>query len=139
MILGGSPWKGLITMSIAAGSAMLLIWNGAYLKDPRSAGEAFTLLQQTVAAAVILLTWLITVRTRKRREQINYRILPQDLRVEKPEPRRQPQRISESFEIEDIPDETPEPEAAPPQNERRRFTDEDNKARDAFKEYLETL
>jgi hypothetical protein len=109
----------------------MLIWNGFYLHDPRSAGSAVPLMQQAVAAAVIALCWLSTFSSRKPREQINYHILPQDYRVEKPVEKKPAAR--ESIDLGD------EPGAAPEHSERRRFTEQDSKAQAAFKDYLETL
>jgi hypothetical protein len=130
-IILGSAWKGMFIMSAAAGAVFMLIWNGFYLHDPRSAGSAAPLIQQAAAAAVIALCWLATFRSRKPREQINYHILPQDYRVEKPAEKKPAAR--ESIDLGD------EPDGAPEHSERRRFTEQDNKAQEAFKDYLETL
>jgi hypothetical protein len=95
--------------------------------------------QQAAAAAVILLCWLATVRSRKPREQINYRILPQDYRVIKSEDVRRSAR-EQSFDLEDTPASSSAATASTPeQTARRRFTEQDAKAQEAFKDYLETL
>ena len=126
----GSTGKGMFVISVTACALFLLLWNGFYLDDPRSAGTGTPLMHQVAALAVIALCWLSTVRSRKPREQINYRILPPDLRVEKPEKKTvKPNALA----LEDALDDTP---ARP---EKRRFTEQDNKAQEAFKDYLETL
>jgi tetratricopeptide (TPR) repeat protein len=130
MIILGSPGKGMFVISVTACALFLLLWNGFYLDDPRSAGSGTHMMHQAAALAVIVLCWLSTVRSRKPREQINYRILPPDLRVEKPEKKREKPK---ALALGDTLEETP---ARP---EQRRFTEQDNKAQDAFKEYLETL
>ena len=134
-IILGSAGKGMFIMSVAAGAVFMLIWNGFYLHDPRSAGSAAPLMQQAAAAVIIALCWLSTFRSRKPREQINYRILPQDYRVEKPEKKKPAGR--ESLNLGSDPANTPD--GALEQPERRRFTEQDNKAQEAFKDYLETL
>ncbi len=129
-IILGSAWKGMFVISATASALFLLLWNGFYLDDPRSAGLGTPLMHQATALAVIALFWLSTIRSRKPHEQINYRILPPDLRLEKPEKKpAKPQTLA----LGDAPDETPA------QPERRRFTEEDSKTREEFKEYLETL
>ncbi len=129
-IILGSAGKGMFVISVAASALYLLLWNGFYLDDPRSAGLGTPLINQAAAVSVIVLCWLSAIRSRNPRGQINYRILPPDLRVEKPGKRSaEPQTLA----LGNVPDETP---ARP---ERRRFTEQDSKAQEAFKEYLETL
>jgi tetratricopeptide (TPR) repeat protein len=129
-IILGSAGKGMFIISITASALFLLLWNGFYLNDPRSAGLGTPLIHQAAAMAVIVFCWLSTIRSRNPREQINYRILPPDLRVEKPVKKfAQPKTLS----LGNAPDETPD------QPERRRFTEQDSKAQEEFKEYLETL
>ena len=91
----GKPIAGVIAMIIAAAALLILLWGGLYLDDPRRTGlDPFTWVT-AVPALVLLLTWLATVRTRRRTEQMNYRILPLDFRfaqigaTETPEERRQ--------------------------------------------------
>ncbi len=134
-IILGSAGKGIFIMSIAAGAVFMLIWNGFYLNDPRSAGSAAPLIHQATAATIITLCWLSTFRSRKPREQINYRILPQDYRVEKPVEKKPAAR--QTLDLGDEPADTRE--GAEQHAERRRFTEQDNKAQEAFKDYLETL
>jgi tetratricopeptide (TPR) repeat protein len=138
-IMLGSAWKGMMVMAVASSALFMLMWNGFYLGDPRSAALGTPIIQQIVAAAVIALCWLSTLRSRKPREQINYRILPSNYRIEKPEVKKE--AAPRTLDLEDAPAEPAAAESAPEpaQPERRRFTEQDNKARDAFKEYLETL
>jgi hypothetical protein len=133
-IMLGSIWSGMFIMAVAACASFTLIWNGAYLGDPRGAGSAAPLLQRIAAAVVIVLCWLATIRSRRKREQVNYRILPQDFRVSEPEDDRL--GTPQSLDLEDT---SSASRAAPEPAVRRRFTDEDVKAQDAFKEYLEKL
>jgi len=133
-IVLGSIWNGMFIMTIAACAVFMLIWNGFYLDDPRGAGQAAPLLQQITAITVIVFCWLATLRSRRKREQVNYRILPQDFRVSRQESKRP--EAPRMLDLEDAPAATA---AAPEPREHRRFTDEDVKAQDAFKEYLETL
>lgn len=137
-IILGSAWKGMFIMSAAAAAVMMLIWNGFYLNDPRGAGSAAPLLQQAAAGVVIILCWLATISSRKPKEQINYRILPQDYKVETPEENRQAP-AADDFSLDDAPAETPGGTALPEQPERRRYTEQDAKAQEDFKDYLETL
>ena len=132
-IILGSAGNGMFIMLVAACAVFMLIWNGFCLDDPRSAGTSVPLMQQAAAAAIIVICWLATIRSKMPREQINYRILPQDFRVEKPEKKKtaEPQTLN----LGDAPS-TGESPARP---ERRRFTEQDNKAQEAFKDYLETL
>ena len=137
-IILGSAWKGIFIMSVAASAVMTLFWNGFYLDDPRGAGSAAPLLQQAGAAAVIVLCWLATIRSRKPKEQINYRILPQDYKVERSEEKRHTS-APRDIGSDDYPGGTPEETTAPLQPARRRYTEQDAKAQEAFKDYLETL
>ncbi len=137
-IILGSAGRGMIIMSIAASAVLMFLWNGFYLDDPRGAGSAAQLIQQAAAGIVIALCWLATVRTSKPKDQINYRILPQDYKVEKHE-EKQAAPDSHGLSLDDAPADTPADPAAPERPERRRFTDEDAKAQEAFKDYLETL
>ena len=137
-ILLGSAGKGMFIMSVAASAVLMLLWNGFYLHDPRSAGSAAPLIQQTAAATVIILCWLATIRTKKTRDQINYRILPQEYKVEQTEEKKTADAPYD-LDLDDAPADTTAGPAEPERHGRRRFTDEDAKAQDAFKDYLETL
>ena len=137
-IILGSAGTGMFIMSVAACAVLMLIWNGFYLDDPRSAGSAAPLLQQVAAAAIIALCWLTTIRSKKIREQINYRILPQDYRVEKPEAKGSG-TPPQSLDLENAPAPASAGQAAADQPVRRRFTEQDARAQEDFKDYLETL
>ena len=128
----------MFIMSVAASAVLMLLWNGFYLHDPRSAGSAAPLIQQTAAATVIILCWLATIRTKKTRDQINYRILPQEYKVEQTEEKKTADAPYD-LDLDDAPADTTAGPAEPERHGRRRFTDEDAKAQDAFKDYLETL
>jgi len=133
-IILGSAWKGMFVMSVTTSALFLLLWNGFYLGDPRSAGLGTPLIQLAAAVAVIGLCWLSTIRSRTPREQMNYRILPSAFRVEKPEEKKP--AATHTLDLGDAPAQATD---APAQAERRRFTEQDNKAQEAFKDYLETL
>ncbi|MCK4549720.1 MAG: tetratricopeptide repeat protein, partial [Candidatus Krumholzibacteria bacterium] len=137
-IILGSAGTGMFIMSVAACAVLMLIWNGFYLNDPRSAGSAAPLLQQAVAAAIIFLCWLSTISSNKPHEQINYRILPQDYRLEKTE-RKRPGAPLRTLDLENAPAPASAGQAVPDQPVRRRFTEQDAKAQENFKDYLETL
>ena len=142
-IVTGSPWKGMIVMSIAAAAALLMLWSGFYLGDPRDAGYGAPLVQQIIAGVVIALCWLSTVRSKKEKGQVNYRVLPADFRVEKEDKaqgRERPERPVRGEmrdELEEITIGEPARSVESPTG--RRFTEQDTKAQEAFKDYLETL
>jgi hypothetical protein len=108
----------MFVMSIAVCALLLLVWQGFYLEDPRSPDADPPLMQNAATLVVIGLCWLSTFRRKKVREQINYRVLPPDFHVEPPPERK----------IPEVQEERP-----------ARFTEEDNEAQEAFKQYLETL
>jgi tetratricopeptide (TPR) repeat protein len=130
-IILGSPWKGMLIASIAASAFFLLVWNGFYLEDPRGAGRGTSMVHTASAATVILICWMMTIRSKKPRDQINYRILPADFHPAEPKEKKH-------VEYSDPPagDRPAEP---PAEQSGRRFTEQDTKAQEAFREYLETL
>jgi hypothetical protein len=134
MIIRGSAWKGIFLMSAATSALFLLLWNGSYLGDPRNAGLGSPLIQQVTAITIIVLCWLLTIISRNPREQMNYRILPPTFSVKKPEKRKP--HAPQTLELGEMPAET---KVGPIMAGRRRFTEQDSKTSDAFKEYLETL
>jgi tetratricopeptide (TPR) repeat protein len=104
-IFFGKTIGGTFLMALSLASLILLAWRGLYLKDAGGGVIIPPVIVAGVSLTVLVMSWLTGLRVRAPQEQLNYRILPPEFRVEeKVEPQADYSQPEPSYGGEEIHD-----------------------------------
>jgi tetratricopeptide (TPR) repeat protein len=78
----GRTADGVMLALVGAGAVALLVWRGAYFKDPGAAGFVRPLWETIAPIAALCAAYVASLRVRAPAEPRNYRILPPEARLQ---------------------------------------------------------
>jgi len=81
----GRILSGMALSFAAAGAIALLVWRGAYFKDPRSMSPAWPLGNMIPPLAALAAAYLLSLRAKAPQEQSRYHVLPAEMRMQEQE------------------------------------------------------
>jgi len=78
----GRILSGMVLSLLGAGAIALLVWRGAYFKDPRSMNPVWPAWNMTAPLAALAAAYLLSFRAKTPQEQSRYHILPAEMRMQ---------------------------------------------------------